>query len=126
MAFFAVTTPSFCKKFIITLVSEKNANHFAENWQKSQKIVIITSAPWFLPIEQFFLPACFSKLREETKFVRIFHKKVLLLKFEEFDKICMYVRVGPHFGRLIIRGRCYDHNFLRFLTNFGKKLAFFL
>jgi hypothetical protein len=30
---------------IITLVFEKSANFFAENWQKSQKIVIITSAP---------------------------------------------------------------------------------
>jgi hypothetical protein len=28
---------------IITLVFEKNANFFAENWEKSQKIVIITS-----------------------------------------------------------------------------------
>jgi hypothetical protein len=33
------------KNLIITLVFEKNANIFAENWQKSQKIVIITSAP---------------------------------------------------------------------------------
>jgi hypothetical protein len=30
---------------IITLVFEKNANFFAENCQKSQKIVIITSVP---------------------------------------------------------------------------------
>jgi hypothetical protein len=29
---------------IITLVFEKNANFFAENWRNSQKIVIITSA----------------------------------------------------------------------------------
>jgi hypothetical protein len=29
----------------MTLVFEKNANFFAENWQKSQKIVIITSTP---------------------------------------------------------------------------------
>jgi hypothetical protein len=28
---------------IITLVFKKNANVFAENWQKSRKIVIITS-----------------------------------------------------------------------------------
>jgi fructoselysine-6-P-deglycase FrlB-like protein len=34
-----------CKILIITLVCEKNANFFAENWQKSQKIVIITSTP---------------------------------------------------------------------------------
>jgi hypothetical protein len=30
---------------IITLVFEKNANFFAENWEKMQKIVIITSTP---------------------------------------------------------------------------------
>jgi hypothetical protein len=34
----------FLQKMIITLVFEKNAI-FAENWQKSQKIVIITSTP---------------------------------------------------------------------------------
>jgi hypothetical protein len=35
-----------CKFLIITLDFEKNANlFFAENWQKSQKIVIITSTP---------------------------------------------------------------------------------
>jgi hypothetical protein len=36
---------SFCKDLIITLVFVKNANIFAENWQKSQKLVIITSTP---------------------------------------------------------------------------------
>jgi hypothetical protein len=35
----------FAKKLIITLVFEKNANFVAKNWQKSQKIVIITSTP---------------------------------------------------------------------------------
>jgi hypothetical protein len=45
LAFFAQTTASFCKTLIITLVFEKNANFFAENWHKSQKIVIITSTP---------------------------------------------------------------------------------
>jgi hypothetical protein len=34
-----------CKNLIVTLVFEKNANFFAENWQKSHKIVIITSTP---------------------------------------------------------------------------------
>jgi predicted sugar kinase len=48
LAFFARTTASFFVKIlIITLVFEKNANLFAENWQKSQKIVIITSTPDF-------------------------------------------------------------------------------
>jgi hypothetical protein len=45
LAFFAQTAATFCKNLIITLVFEKNANFFAENWQKSQKIMIITSAP---------------------------------------------------------------------------------
>jgi predicted dinucleotide-binding enzyme len=36
---------NFAEKIIITLVFEKNANFFAENRQKSQKIVIITSVP---------------------------------------------------------------------------------
>jgi hypothetical protein len=30
---------------VITLVFEKDANFFAENWEKSRKIVIITSTP---------------------------------------------------------------------------------
>jgi Ni,Fe-hydrogenase III small subunit len=34
-----------CKILIITLVFEKNANFFAENCRKSQKILIITSTP---------------------------------------------------------------------------------
>jgi hypothetical protein len=33
------------KKLILTLVFKKNANFFAGNWEKSQKIVIITSTP---------------------------------------------------------------------------------
>jgi hypothetical protein len=45
LTYFAKTTASFCKNLIITLVFVKNANFFAENWQKSQKIVIITSTP---------------------------------------------------------------------------------
>jgi hypothetical protein len=44
LAFFAQAT-TFCKNFIITLIFEKNANFFAENWRKSQNIVIISSTP---------------------------------------------------------------------------------
>jgi hypothetical protein len=43
LAFFAQNKAKLCKRLIITLVFEKNANFFAENCQKSQKIVIITS-----------------------------------------------------------------------------------
>jgi hypothetical protein len=44
-AFLTQTKGNFAEKVIITLVFEKNANFFAENWQKSQEIVIITSTP---------------------------------------------------------------------------------
>jgi hypothetical protein len=47
LAFFAQNKAKLCKNWIITLVFKKNANFFAENWQKSQKIVIITSTPVF-------------------------------------------------------------------------------
>jgi hypothetical protein len=45
MAFLTQNKAKLCKIFIITLVFEENANFFAENWQKSQKKVIITSTP---------------------------------------------------------------------------------
>jgi hypothetical protein len=44
-AFLTENKANFLKKLTITLVFEKNANFFAENCQKSQKIVIITSNP---------------------------------------------------------------------------------
>jgi hypothetical protein len=44
LAFLAQTTAIFFN-WIITLVFEKNANFFAENYQKSLTIVIITSTP---------------------------------------------------------------------------------
>jgi hypothetical protein len=45
LAFLTQNKAKLCKILIITLVFEKNANFFAENCQKSQKIVIITSTP---------------------------------------------------------------------------------
>jgi hypothetical protein len=45
MAFLTRNKAKIRKILIITLVFEKNANFFAENWQKSQKIGIITSTP---------------------------------------------------------------------------------
>jgi hypothetical protein len=43
--FIAQITATFCTTLIITLAFVKNVIFFAENWQKSQKIVIITSTP---------------------------------------------------------------------------------
>jgi hypothetical protein len=45
MAFLTQNKAKLCKNLIITLVFEKNANFFAENWEKLRKIVIITSTP---------------------------------------------------------------------------------
>jgi hypothetical protein len=45
MPFLTPNKAKLCKILIITLVFEKNANVFAENQQKSQNIVIITSTP---------------------------------------------------------------------------------
>jgi hypothetical protein len=45
LAFLTQNKGKLCKFLIITLVFEKNANFFAENWRKSQKIVITTSTP---------------------------------------------------------------------------------
>jgi hypothetical protein len=45
MAFLTQSKAKLCKIFNITLVFKKNANFFAENWQKSEKIVVITSTP---------------------------------------------------------------------------------
>jgi hypothetical protein len=38
LAFFAQNKAKLCKNWILTLVFEKNANFFADNWQKSPKI----------------------------------------------------------------------------------------
>jgi hypothetical protein len=50
LAFLTQNKGKLCKILIITLVFEKNANFFAENCQKSQKIVIITSTPGFVGV----------------------------------------------------------------------------
>jgi hypothetical protein len=55
MAFLTQYKAELCKILIITLVFEKNANFFSENWQKLQKIVIITSTPEKVWMEDFDL-----------------------------------------------------------------------
>jgi hypothetical protein len=45
LAFLTQNKAKLCKILIITLVFEKNANFFAKNCHKSQKIMIITSTP---------------------------------------------------------------------------------
>jgi hypothetical protein len=45
LGFLTPKKAKLCKILIVTLIFEKNANFLAENCQKSQKIVIITSTP---------------------------------------------------------------------------------
>jgi hypothetical protein len=45
ITFLTQTKAKLCEILITTLVFEKNANFFAENCRKSEKIVIITSTP---------------------------------------------------------------------------------
>jgi hypothetical protein len=64
MAFLTQNEAKLCKILIMTLVFGKNANFFAENWQKSQKIVIITSTPVFREKEGT------QKLRNNNNFAK--------------------------------------------------------
>jgi hypothetical protein len=48
LAFLTKNKAKLCKILTITLVLRKNAKFFAENCQKSQKIVIHNIEPWFL------------------------------------------------------------------------------
>jgi hypothetical protein len=52
LAFLTQNKAKLCKILITTLVFEKNANFFAENCRKSRKIVIITSTPGVISVEQ--------------------------------------------------------------------------
>jgi hypothetical protein len=45
LAFLTQNNSKLCKILIVTLVFVKNANFFAKNCRKSQKILIITSTP---------------------------------------------------------------------------------
>jgi hypothetical protein len=45
LAFLTQNKAKLCKNLCVTLAFEKNANFFAKNWRKSQKIVIMTSTP---------------------------------------------------------------------------------
>jgi hypothetical protein len=45
LTFLTQNKDELLKNLIITLVFNNNANSFAENWEKSPKIVIITSTP---------------------------------------------------------------------------------
>jgi hypothetical protein len=81
LAFFAQSKAKLCKNWIITLVFEKNANFFAENWQKSQKSVIITSTPDWANLRLFgncLLWAVLKMTEVNQTFVVIFNMVKLM------------------------------------------------
>jgi hypothetical protein len=53
LVFLTLNKDKLSKNLIITLVFEKNANFFVENWQKLQKIVIITLVPSHMQYRPF-------------------------------------------------------------------------
>jgi hypothetical protein len=63
------------------LVFEKNANFFAENWQKSQKIVIITSTPGSNPAIASY-SASIVKIYEAASSQAFFKYKHTFFHFE--------------------------------------------
>jgi hypothetical protein len=78
---FRLRTKLNYEKMIITLVFEKNAKFFAENWRKSHKIVIITSTPGF---ESFFKKNiwqlnCRTKKRRDPNGCGWIFRNILLL-----------------------------------------------
>jgi hypothetical protein len=60
------------------LVFKKNANFFTENWEKSQKIVIITSTPGANPMITSY-NACVAKFTVQLIVWRVFRLKIILL-----------------------------------------------
>jgi hypothetical protein len=86
LAFSTQNKAKLSKILIITLVFEKNANFFAENRQKSQKIVIITSTPGLLFGIIFKCCFAFATLSNE----RFLNKKVgriyLFLMWPQFTR----------------------------------------
>jgi hypothetical protein len=67
MFWFFTQTPNFCETFIVALVFEKNANFFfVGNWQKSQKIVIITSTPELRPLGPTFVFLSSGRIQSST------------------------------------------------------------
>jgi hypothetical protein len=120
MAFLTQNKAKLCKNWIITLVFEKNANFFAENCQKSQKIVIITSTPGWTSrrppccAAPPCVPAATSGVGCETTSCRkpslpVNPKLGAKLHGRFFASIFKITTIV-----LGSRGRCYDHNFCDF------------
>jgi hypothetical protein len=77
LAFFAQSTASFCKYLIITLGFEKNAHFFpSENWQKSPKIVIVTSTPFCDQVPPTLLEKASPEERDKIQKIAFEHERL--------------------------------------------------
>jgi hypothetical protein len=89
LPFLTQNKAKLCKIFIITLVFEKNAI-FAENWQKSHKIAIITTTPGHTDLYSFVYNI--TSKNTTTEFPvrkKMFYSKLLCLKeFPFFPTKC--------------------------------------
>jgi hypothetical protein len=102
LRFWLKTKLIFLKKLIITLVFKKNANFLAENWEKSQKIVIITSSPdWpnFRLLDSCLLWTVFCKLNKYPKFIGYCFPLQKL--FIDYDNKWVGLYLGRYFHNLI-------------------------
>jgi hypothetical protein len=106
---------------IRALAFKKNTNFFAANWEKSPIIVIITSTPDRANIR--LLGDCLHAWYSLMKFTEV--GQILGQRFfHDTSYVWILTKNEPHFGRFfhkLIWGRCYDHNFRRFLSIFGEK-----
>jgi hypothetical protein len=154
LAFLTQNKAKLCEKLIITLVLKKNANFFAKNIQKSPKIVIITSVLGQGLMSNLCKSCSGEKLLPSNLagFELTFHELQSALAettdhaAEAIDAVlcdvaivnvwnillcngwyCLYLCLNPLEPTIALsRGRCYDHNFLRFSTIFGEKIGVFL
>jgi hypothetical protein len=84
------------QNWFITLVFEKNANFFAENWQKSQKIVIVTST-----LDEF---SPNGRLFSFGSYVLLFINEPCI----NFDNKWVWLHFGRFFYKLILSRWCHS------------------
>jgi hypothetical protein len=92
MAFLLKLLLVFAKIVIITLVFEKNANFFAKNCQKLQKIVIITSTPGANP----------SPLSYSSSVVKIYSATNSMPRFKNKNYCCWCKNVLAYYNAGVV------------------------
>jgi hypothetical protein len=113
LAFFAQATATFAKKLIITLVLEKNANFFAENWRKSLKIVIMIGRNLAI-----------REKSQSTKITSKFHNE-FVEQSTIFGCILTNIWVDCYVNKIWSNPEFFSRFFKYFHPKNGRKMAFF-